>query len=198
MIISQNRISKMTQVVFMSFFMVMAASCDKPQRAVRATVKSQQNIIAPGPTSQADQQATAMNVNYSIATIAVPNSTNSGYTVNVELKNPANEFLPITTCHENGTNLIDGVYNDSARGLVVHVEARCSSDQCTKYTLLVTVFKNNTAVYQNFAISFKEDCRFSIVKSTTSFGQMYRDIGVAESSNSGIAPLNDIDNCPAN
>lgn len=198
MIISQKRISKITHVVFMSLFVMMAASCDKPQRAVRATVKSQQNIIAPGSTSQADSQASAMNVNYSIATIAVPVPTSAGYTVNVELKDPSNQYLPFTTRHENGTNLIDGVYNDSRRGLVVHIEARCSSDNCTKYTLLVTTFKNNAAVFQTFAISYSEDCAFNVVKSTTSFGQMYRDISVAESANSGIAPRNDIDTCSAN
>ena len=198
MIISQNRISKMTQVVFMSFFMVMAASCDKPQRAVRATVKTQQNIISPGPSSQAQQQAEAMNVNYSIATIEVPSTTTAGYTVKIELKNPAGEYLPITTRHENGNNLADGVYNDSGRGLVVHIESRCSNNQCNQYTLLVTVFKNNTAVYQSYANSYADDCRFSVVMSTASFGEMYRDIGVAESRNSNIKPVGDIDNCPKN
>lgn len=194
MIINQKRISKITHVVFMSLFVMMAASCDKPQRAVRSTVKSQQNIIAPGSSSQAEQQATAMNVNYSISSISVPVQTATGYTVNVELKNPSGEFLPFTTRHEGGNNLIDGVYNDTSRGLVVHIEARCSSDSCTKYTLLVTTFKNNTAVYQTFGLSYEADCSYYVKNSTASFGQMYTNLGVAESQNSGIAQTND---CPA-
>lgn len=198
--INQKVISKMTQVVLMSFFVMMAASCDKPQRAVRATVKTQQNVIAPGPSSQADQQAAAMNVKYSIASIAVPvaSTSASGYTVNVELQDPSNAYLPFTTRHENGTNLIDGYYNDSSRGLVVHIEARCSSDACSKYTLLVTTFKNNQAVYQTFGISYDKDCAFNVRNSTASFGQMYTNLSVAESANSNIVPTNDIETCPSN
>jgi hypothetical protein len=195
--INQNVISKMTHAVLMSCFVMMATSCDKPQRAVRATVKTQQ-VISPGPSSQADQQAAAMNVKYSLATIAVPEQTNAGYTVNVELQDPSNAFLPFTTRHENGTNLIDGVYNDTSRGLVVHIEARCSSNACDKYTILVTTFKNNVAVYQTFGLSYKDDCRFFVNNSTASFGNMYTNLSVAESATSSIVPKNDIDNCPVN
>ena len=137
-----------------------------------------------------------MNVNYSIATIDEPAPSNTGYTVNVELKTPANEFIKLTTRHENGSNNVQGTYNDSARGLVVYVDAHCSSDQCLKYTLLVTTVKNNQKVYQEFAVSYKNDCTYSVKRNSASYGQFYSGIDAAESDNSNITPLNDIQNCP--
>ncbi len=190
--------SKLTLLFCLSAFTVMTTSCDKQNRPVRPTTKTEQTVLSQDSSNQALQQAAALNANYTVATISLPNKTDKGYTVDVELKNPSGGVLPLTTRHENGQNAIDGTYNDTTRGLQVYIQASCSSDQCSKYLLLATVYKNNQPIYQTLAISYKDDCKFSVVMNSTSFGSFYQNLSAAESASQNVRPVNDGDKCTQN
>ena len=43
---------------------------------------------------------------------------------------------------------------------MVVVKAKCSGSGCLKYLLLVTVTKNNVAIFQSAAVSYKDDLKF--------------------------------------
>jgi hypothetical protein len=183
------------QIFTVCVISLVVFSCAPKKSGVRASVKSTQTNLNPAVSSVAEQQATAQNAIYKISSISIPTDTDAGVTVSSELLNPSNQYLPITTSHENGAMNSQGVFNDSARGLQVHVDARCSADGCYKYQLLVTVVRNNQAVFQSAAISFKNDCSFKSISVGSNAGQMFRSMDEFESKYSNVAPAEDIDSC---
>lgn len=181
------------KLVFLPLFFVMVfSSCSKKQSSTRAAVKTQQTQLNPAQTSSADQQAASVQANYKIASISVPESTGSGFLVYVELTSPNGSPLSLTTRHENGVLDSDGVYTDSQRGLQVYVLSRCSQDDCSKYTILVTTYKSNQALYQDAAVSYKHDCKFNRVSASYSIGSFIYNLNDAEYK-FNVTPMND---CP--
>ncbi len=176
-------------------FVCMSFSCSKKNPSVRATVKSQQVNMNQSGDSQAAAQASAFNANYKIASISVPNGSEGGYSVNVELQTPTGEVLPFTTYHN--TNYLDsqGSYNDTQRSLRVQVQSRCSASDCFKYTLIVTILRNTQVLFQTTAISFRDDCKFNTTSTSVSIGEYMQSLDQAESRYSHISPKNDIESC---
>lgn len=191
---SQNDMKTLFRIVFLAMIVAGLTACSKPQRGTRAQIKTPTSLN-PANTSQATQQAAALNANFTLATISLPNDTGSGQTVNVELQMPSGQILPLTTRHEGGNLISDGVYSDAQSGSQVRIQASCSRDNCFKYLILVTVFKNNQAVFQTFGISYRDDCTFSVAAASSSVGQFLSDIYVAENQYSNVGPLNDINSC---
>lgn len=175
-------------------FMSVLSSCAKKDGGIRASVKTQQTNLNPTVSAQADQQAAAVNADYKISSIAIPTPTQTsiGFTVGVELQSPSGEIIPLTTRHENGTLDSEGVYTDSQRGLQIYVQARCSQDNCFKYTLVVTSLRNNQAIYQSAAISYSDDCKFNAVSASYSAGSFIQNLNDADNKYNP-APRND---CP--
>ncbi len=190
---SKPNLKQITLVLFLSAFIFSCAP--KKSSGVRAQVKSSQTNLNPAVSSAAEQQATLQNAVYKINTVSLPNLTGAGFTVNSELIDPSNQYLPVTTSHENGALDSQGVFTDSTRGLQVYVNARCSSDECFKYLLLVTVVRNNQAIFQTGAISYKNDCRFKSVSMGTNVGQMFQNMNDFESRYSNVMPDNDSESC---
>lgn len=161
--------------------LLFLTACSKKPSGIRAEVKNQRNDLNASASAQAEAQAANQNANYTILTLSIPTQTASGHTVNVELQTPDGKILPLTTHHENGYLDSQGNYTDSARGLMVNVQARCSSDNCYKYTLMVTAVRNNQMVFQSVALSYKDDCKFYSVSSSANVGSFYTSIGDADS-----------------
>lgn len=181
---------------FVIFSLVVTGfSCAPKKSGVRASVKTGQTSLNAATSTVAEQQATAQNAIYKISTISLPTVTDAGITVASELLNPGNQYLPITTRHENGNLDSQGIFNDSARGLQVYVNSRCSDTDCYKYLLLVTVVRNNQAIFQSGAISFKEDCNFYSISIGTSTGQMFQSLNDFESRYSSTTPIGDSTSC---
>lgn len=172
-----------------------AISCAPKKQGVRASVKTGQTSLNPGTAAIAEQQATAQNAIYKIASVSLPSPTESGVVVNSDLLNPSNQYLPISTSHENGLLDSQGVFNDSSRGLMVYVNARCSDYDCNKYMLLVTVTRNNQAIFQSGAISYKEDCNFYTVSNTAQTGQMFQSMDAFASRYATLGPMGDSTSC---
>ncbi len=128
-------------------------SCAPKKQGVRAQVKTAATPLNPGTSAVADQQAASQNAIYKISSISLPEINGSGVVINSDLLTPSGQYLPISTSHDIGQLDSQGVFTDSSRGLQVYVNARCSDSDCTKYLLLVTVVRNNQAVYQSGAIS---------------------------------------------
>ncbi|MEK6627029.1 MAG: hypothetical protein AABY53_00245 [Bdellovibrionota bacterium] len=180
-IMTGNKVKNGMNLVLITLLsMTILSSCAKKDDRIRATVKTQQTNLNPTVSAQADQQGASVSADYKIATVAIPTQTGSGFTVSVELQSPSGEILPLTTRHENGVLDSEGVYSDSQRGLQIYVQARCSQDSCTKYTLIVTTFRNNQALYQAAAISYKDDCKFNSVSASYSAGSFIQSLNDAE------------------
>jgi hypothetical protein len=194
----QNGTKKLLKLVaFNTLILVLAASCSKAPSGVRAQVKNQQNTIAPTTTTQATQQAASSGADYVISTITLPQpDDNGGYTVDVELKTPNGQFLPITTKHQVNNGFSQGTYNDSQTGMQVLIQASCNSSNCSKYMVLVTVSRNGQNLYQNFAISYDTDCKFYWIASSANAGAYYSSLSAAENANMNYGPQNDISTCP--
>lgn len=191
----QNDTKKLLKfVAFNTILLLMAASCSKAPTGVRAKVKDQQNTIAPAQTSQATQQAASQNANYTIATISEP-EIGTDYAVNVELQMPSGEYLPVTTRHSINSQFSQGTYNDTRNNVQVLIQSSCSTDNCSKYILLVTVYRNSQALFQTFAISYANDCRFNVVASSGTVGTFYSSLNVAENAHMNIGPRNDLGQC---
>lgn len=195
---SQKSTVKIIQLLILQvLFLAVLNSCSKTPSGVRPQIKNQQNDLNPQQSVPAGQSASALNANYTIATISVPESTPSGVAVKVELSSPSGQYLPLKTVHEGSVTDSSGIYNDNPRGVQVKIEARCSNTiDCNKYMLLLTVLKDGQTVFQSFAISFKDDCHFNIVSANPGNGNIYRDISAAEVSYSNVKPAHDIDTCP--
>jgi hypothetical protein len=178
-------------------FCLIAFSCAKKPQGVRAQVKTQQNNLSPQQSAQATQQAAAISADYTFLTLSLPKQIedSNGFSIDLELQIPGGKILPITTKHENGNLFSEGVYNDTERNNLVHIQANCSSNNCEKYTVLVTVYKNNNPVFETFAVSFANDCRFNVVSTSYSNGNFFKYINQAENSYMNVAPLNDISTC---
>lgn len=175
-------------------FSFFAFSCAPKKQGVRAQVKTAATSLS-GNSAVADQQATAQNAIYKISTISLPVATDYGVTISADILTPNNQYLPISTSHENGQLDSQGSFTDSARGLQVLVNARCSDTECTKYLLLVTVVQNNYAIYQSGAISYKDDCNFYYVSNTSSTGQMYQSMDAFSSAFARVQPSGDSTSC---
>ncbi len=178
-----------------SLIVTCSFSCAPKKSGVRATVKTGQTSLSAATSVPAEQQAAAQSSLYKISSISLPNATDAGVTIDSELLNPSNQYLPLTTRHENGILDSQGIFNDSARGLQVHVNSRCTDTGCTKYLLLVTVVRNNQAVFQSGAISFKEDCNFYSISVSTSSGQMFQSLNDFDSKYSNVSPIGDSTSC---
>ena len=194
---SQYNTKKIGRILLIQIlFFAALSSCSKAPSGVRAQAKTQQNNLTPAASSQANQQAAAFNANYNIASVSVPRIEGAGVAVDLELTNPSGEFLPVTTYHEANNADSYGIYNDTQRGVQVRLDARCSNtSDCSKYILLVTVIKNNQMIYQTFAVSYKDDCKFSVASASANSGNFFRDLNSADSAFT-INPANDIDTCP--
>lgn len=188
-------ISKGKLWIFLLGISLVATSCAPKKQGVRAQVKTTGTPLNPGTSAVADQQATAQNAIYKISSISYPESTGSGVVVNSDLLTPSNQYLPISTSHENGQLDSSGIFNDTSRGLQVYVNARCSDSECTKYLLLVTVVRNNQAVYQSGAISYKEDCNFYYVSNTSTTGQMHQSMDSFSAAFAMVQPSGDSTSC---
>ena len=184
------------KILVINLFVVLAvSSCAKQPKGVRAQVKTNSNDMSPSTTTPATQQAAAANANYTISTLSLPEVTPSGHKVEVELQMPNGSILPLTTRHENGNNFSEGTYNDAQLGNQVHIQASCSSGDCSKYLLLVTVYRNNQSIFQTFAISYSNDCKFNIASTSYATGSFFRDLTSAENRYMNIGPANDIESC---
>jgi hypothetical protein len=184
------------KILAINLLIVLAvSSCAKQPKGVRAQVKTTPNDMSPNTTNQATQQAAALNANYTIATLSLPEPTQTGHIVNVELQMPNGSILPLTTRHENGNNYSEGVYNDTQLGNQVHIQASCSAGDCSKYLLLVTVYRSNQSVFQTFAISYSNDCKFNIASTSYATGTFFRDLTAAENRYMNIGPVNDMATC---
>lgn len=161
---------------------VTLSSCSKKAQGVRAQIKTQRNDLNASASGQADAQAAAQNAIYRIYSVSIPNQTDQGYSVDVELQTPDGMVLPVSTHHNGGQLDSQGRYTDSARGLDVQVQARCSADSCAKYLLIVTVFRSQQMVYQSLALSYKDDCKFYSLSSSANAGTFYSNLNTAESS----------------
>ena len=191
-----NTLKVIRFVLIQILFFSMLSACSKAPSGVSAHAKTQQNNLTPAASSQANQVAASLNANYNIATISLPKKNSSDISINSELTSPSGEVLPLTTVHSSAGLDSYGIYNDTQRGLQVRVDARCSnSSDCNKYILLVTVMKSNQMVYQTFAISYKDDCTFSVASTSVDSGKFFRELNAAENAYS-ISPVYDIDTCP--
>lgn len=193
---NQITLINLVKLILVNTLIILSlASCSKAPKGVRAQVKNQQNMLNPTTSTQATQQAAAASVNYTISTISFPNQTDTGYSVDVEIQMPTGELLPLTTRHESNNNFSQGVYNDARSGLQVDIQASCSYDSCSKYLLLVTVYRNNQAQFQTFAISYSNDCKFNVASTTAYTGGFYNSLTMAENDHLNVGPLNDINSC---
>ncbi len=193
---TQKNVTLMTKLTLILALGLTAFSCAPKKQGVRATVKSGATSLNPTTSAVADQQAQAQNAIYKISTITVPQVVDGGVEITSELLTPNGQYLPITTTHSGARLDSQGVYNDSARGLQVLINARCSDVECVKYTLLVTVTRSNQAVYQSGAISFKDDCNFSSVANNSTTGSMFQSMDAfANSSIANVSPKNDWASC---
>ena len=188
-------VNTVVKLILVNLLFVMGTSCSKAPKGVRAQVKTQPNVLNETTTNQATQQAASANVNYTISTISLPNQTDTGYSVDVELQMPTGEILPLTTRHENNNNFSQGVYNHTQTGVQVDIQASCSYDSCSKYILLVTVYKNNQAQFQTFAISYSNDCKFNVASTSAYSGGFFNSLNAAEYAYQNIGPMNDINSC---
>ncbi|MGZ3725086.1 MAG: hypothetical protein ACXWQQ_04770 [Pseudobdellovibrio sp.] len=188
----QNKTQKILKLILINgLILTLAASCSKAPSGVRAQVKSQANVLNPNTSTAATQQAASNGVNYTISTISTPQANASGgFDINVELQMPSGQILPVTTHHDSSNYFSEGVYTD-ANGVKVDIQGNCSSEgSCNKYLLLVTVYKNNQAAYQSFAISYSNDCKFNLAAGTS-----FNSISAAENAYLGVQPQNDLDSC---
>lgn len=173
----------------------VAFSCAPKKQGVRAKVKTTGTPLNSGTSAVADQQAAAQNAIYKISAISLPEANGSEVVVNSDLLDPSNQYLPISTTHDSSRLDSQGVFNDSSRGLQVHVQSRCSDAECGKYLLLVTVVRNNQAVYQSGAISYKDDCSFYYVSNTNATGNMHQSIDSFSSAYAHVPPTGDSTSC---
>lgn len=192
---TKKRFKRSTQWFVLLSLSLVAFSCAPKKQGVRAQIKTSGTPLNPGNSAVADQQATAQNAIYKISSISLPESTGVGVIVNSDLLTPNNQYLPISTSHENGQLDSQGIFNDTSRGLQVYVNARCSDSECVKYLLLVTVVRNNQAVYQSGAISYKDDCNFYYVSNTASTGQMHQSMDSFSSAYAHVNPSGDSTSC---
>ena len=164
------------------FFIVVCAfsfSCAKKPSGVRAEKKIDSVNMNPAVSTQSEQQAQAQSLNYKIATLSVPKVVGTGFSIDSDLQNPDQQYLPITTSHEASNLYSEGSFNDSARGAKVYVQAQCFGQDCYKYLMMVTVVKNNQTVFQTAALSFKDDCKFysiSVAQGVATFFKSIQDL----------------------
>ena len=190
----QNKTQKILKMILINgLILTLAASCSKAPNGVRAQVKTQQNVLNPSTTAAATQQAASNNANYTISTISTPqtNSAGNGFDINIELQMPSGQILPVTTHHDVNNAFSEGVYTDP-NGTQVDIQANCSADSCSKYVLLVTVIKSSQTLFQSFAISYSNDCKFNLTAVSNNF---YQSLSAAESAFLNVTPLNDFESC---
>lgn len=192
---NQSKTTSYFRWVLLISLSAVTLACAPKKQGVRAAVKTGQTSLNPGASAVAEQQASAQNAIYKIASVSLPSPTDYGVTISADLLTPNNQYLPITTSHESGRLDSEGVFNDSARGLLVYVNSRCSDYTCNKYMLLVTVTRNNQAIFQSGAISFQEDCNFYSIANTATTGQMFRSMDEFDSRYAGLSPIGDSTSC---
>ncbi|MBC7467374.1 MAG: hypothetical protein H7256_15395 [Bdellovibrio sp.] len=160
-------------VLVLSLLAVTSFSCAKKATGVRGQVKKTSQLnMNPGVTAQAEQTASAQKVLYKIASISTPVSAtdgSGGTSVSFELLTPANQYLPFTTTHVAGALTRQGLYQDTVNNVQVSVQSKCTTADCTSYYLLVSVLKNNVAVFQTGAVSYANDQYFYGISVTNNF-----------------------------
>ena len=163
----------------LSAYVVLVAisfSCAKKQETVRAVKKTESIGMNPVVTAQSQAQVSTKNFSYNIVSVNRPTTSATGFTIDAEIQTPDNQFMPITTTHDQSGTMSQGSFQDSARGAVVVVQAQCLGDGCLKYLLLVSVTKNNIMVYQSAAISFKDDLKFYFAAIAEGQGNFFKDL----------------------
>jgi hypothetical protein len=174
----------------------VSSSCAKKASGLREAKKTNGVDMNGAVSGQAQQLAASQNALYKIASISTPvaSTTGTGNTVAIELLTPSNQYLPVVTHHENGSLESQGVYHDTERGLDVFVNAKCSSDNCSKYLLLVSVTRNNQALFQTAAVSYVSDCSYYTISVTNSFSNVTALENLVQSSSAYSSPRNDCQN----
>jgi hypothetical protein len=187
-----NNVSK---IAMLGLFFFVALSCAPKKQGVRGQIKTGQTSLNPGNSAIAEQQAQAQNAMYKINTISYPTPSDYGVSIDSELLTPSSDYLPITTNHQSSQMDSQGTFSDSSRGLQVLVNSRCSDMDCTKYMLLVTVTRNNQAVFQSGAISYKDDCNFYSISNTADTGGMFQSLDAFASRWGSTPPMGDSTSC---
>lgn len=165
---------KLAVALALSVLAITSFSCAKKAAGVRGQVKKTSNInMNPGVTAQAEQTAAAQRVLYKIASISTPvvNADGSA-SVSFELLTPANQYLPFTTTHVASALTRQGVYNDTANGVQVSIQAKCTTTDCGSFYLLVGVAKNNAILFQTGAVSYASDASFYGISVTNNFNSV--------------------------
>lgn len=149
------------KVIILSVTAGFLFSCSPKAAGVRGQVKTGQTNLDPSISAQSNQIAAQQGNLYEIRSVTLPKAaTSGGWDIDVVLSTPNNDSISLTTHHDSANLSTEGTFPDKARDLIVKAQSRCSSDNCEKYILLVTVLKNNAADFQTGAISFKSDCNF--------------------------------------
>ena len=139
-------------VVVLSAF---SFSCAKKATGVRTVRQTEGKVINPAVNTPSVGAGNAQGLLYNITVIDRPipgDSDGNSFVINAEIRTPFNRFIPITTTHVQGQDVL-GTYNDAETGAQLDIRARCKGAQCEKYILLITVLKNNQSVHQVLAIS---------------------------------------------
>lgn len=176
-----KKFKNLTKWFALSAYVVVVAvsfSCAKKPDTVRASRKNESINMNPAVSTQSEAQASII---YKIVAVDVPKSTSSGFSVDTDIQTPDNQFLPLTTTHDSSGSLSQGTFQDTARGAVVRVQAKCSGDGCMKYLLLVTVTKNNVALFQSAAISYKNDKKFYSISIQQGVDSFFENIDALDS-----------------
>ena len=163
---------KILVVMALSLLAITSFSCAKKASGVRGSVKKTSQLnMNPNVTAQAEQTASAQKVLYKIASISTPTvaEDGSGTTVSFELLTPSNQYLPFTTTHVSGALSRQGVYQDTVNNVQVNIQSKCATTDCASYYLLVTVLRNNVAVFQTGAVSYANDASFYSISVTNGF-----------------------------
>lgn len=192
---NQNKTISSLRWILLFGLSVLAFACAPKKQGVRASVKTGSTSLNPNSAAIAEQQAAAQNAIYKISTVSLPSATSYGVVVNSDLLNPSSQYLPISTTHSSGAMYTEGIFNDTSRNLQVHVNATCSDMDCTRYMLLVTTVRNNQAIFQSGAISYKDDCNFYSYSASNQAGQMFQSMDAFVSRYASLQPIGDSTSC---
>ena len=163
---------KVLVVVALSLLAITSFSCAKKATGVRGLVKKTSQLnMNPNATAQAEQTASAQKVLYKIASISTPSAAadGSGTSVSFELLTPSNQYLPFTTTHTAGALSRQGLYQDTVNNVQVNIQSKCTTADCASYYLLVTVLRNNVALFQTGAVSYANDNAFYSISVTNGY-----------------------------
>jgi len=130
-------------------------SCAKKASGVRTVKQTEGKVMNQAVNTPSVSAGNAQGLLYNITVIdrpALDQADESSFVINAEIKTPYGRFIPITTTHTQGRDVL-GTYSDTETSAQLDIRARCIGSQCETYVLLMTVIKNNQSVHQVLAIS---------------------------------------------